>query len=821
MSEEVHVKIDGKTCIAQEGETILNIARRNNIFIPAICYLNGCSPTLACRLCLVDIDGKRAYSCNAKAKDGIEVITKSDEIEAERRAIMQVYDINHPLECGVCDQSGECELQDYTLQMGVQKQEFCIKDTHRPTQNWGLIHYDPSLCIVCERCITVSKDMIGDANLKTVPRGGDAIDKTWKEQMPKDSYATWNKLQKSIIGRVKEIDSQSESGECVAVCPVGALVTSDFQYKANAWELTKIPASNPHSSDCSLIYYDVKQTSIESAKEKIYRVSSEYSFAPLNGAARFGYDFQNEVEGKDEKTFKHIISCFQSGEIKQIEFSSFITNEEALILQKLKEKYKLNLVNEDALSYKIFLDNFSKTSGSSLYNGSIDEIKKSNFLISIGTFLRNDSPNTSYAFNNALTMNKGAGFYFHPIGDNVVEGFAKNIKIVEHKAGCEEGILYLILDKFGDKDKMSDRLKDILNALHVTKSKEITETIKEKVVEIVKDKETNEEKEVSKIVPKKVTKNIEYQTSKIYDLIGIEDLEDDFSSFLAKKDSFSLVVGEDLYVSKNAPKLARLLGLIQKFTPFNVTIIPTNTNTLGVSLICDLNKKEDIFTLGYNVKADITLCALGNGDLDMPALNQQEGTFTNINKRVVPTNVAIGFNGYCLNDLANSLGLNETYTIDYTKQLPIDKGYQSKNFDDLPNHFDNGGVEHRGYLLDIFQTDTEEFNEEIDIEDTSNEDLVYLANPINQFSPFTNKAHLLQTTAKLHVSEDYLKKRELKEGSMVKISDDKGHKIALCVKKDDNIKGLIPYLPTFDTKVDVKPFFDNSRFAKLSIEEIK
>ncbi len=501
----IKVTIDGKVCEAKEGESILRVARRNNIFIPALCYLTGCSPTLACRLCLVDIDGKRAYSCNAKAKDGMEVITNSEEITQERKAIMQVYDINHPLECGVCDQSGECELQDYTLEMEVESQHYCIADTHRPTQDWGLIHYDPSLCILCERCITVSKDMIGDNALKTVPRGGDKLDKEWKDKMPKDSYATWNKLQKSIIGRTKEIDPQEESGECVAVCPVGALVTKDFQYTSNAWELRKIPASNPHSSDCSLIYYDVKHSSIDDCQPKIYRVSSEYSFAPLNGAARFGYDFQNEVEGKDEKAFLNVVSTFQNGTIKQIEFSSFITNEEALILQKLKEKFSLKLVNEEAKRYQRFLSAFSKTSGTSLYNGNINEIKKSNFLISVGTFLRSDSPNISYAFNNALTMNKGAGFYFHPLGDKVVEGFSKNIKTVPHKPGVEEGILYLLLDKFGDKKSMNSDLRNLLNSLHVKKEKEVSENVKEKVTEIIKD-ENGDEKEVSKIVTKRLLK---------------------------------------------------------------------------------------------------------------------------------------------------------------------------------------------------------------------------------------------------------------------------------------------------------------------------
>ena len=182
---DIVVKIDGVECKAKEGEFVLNIARANDIFIPALCYLSNCSPTLACRLCLVEIDGKRAYSCNAKAKEGMNITTKNEEIEKERRAIMEIYDVNHPLECGVCDQSGECELQNYTMEMEVDSQSHCIPDSPRPATDWGKIHYDSSLCIVCERCVTVCKDMIGESALKTVKRNGAELPKEWKEKLQK------------------------------------------------------------------------------------------------------------------------------------------------------------------------------------------------------------------------------------------------------------------------------------------------------------------------------------------------------------------------------------------------------------------------------------------------------------------------------------------------------------------------------------------------------------------------------------------------------------------------------------------------------------
>ncbi len=827
-NDVVTVVIDGVVCEAKEGEYILNVARRNNIFIPAICYVPNCSATLACRLCIVEADGKRVYSCNAKVKDGMNISTTSEDILKERRAIMEVYDLNHPLACGVCDQSGECELQNYTLEMEVDSQRFSIKDTNRPTKEWNFIHYDSSLCIVCEKCVTICKDMIGEAALKTIKRGGETVDKSWKEKAPKDAYAMWNKLQKFVIGTASgdEELNCTMCGECVAVCPVGALVSKDFQYKSNAWELKKIPAANPHSSDCSLIYYNVKHNSIEDTNQKIYRVTNDYHFSPIHGGIRYGYDFENRVEKRDKEAFDKVIESLKT-RVDTIVFDSFITNEEALILQKLKEEYGYKLINPDAKAYKDFIENFSKTSGESLYNGDLSEIQKSNFIISVGSFIKNDNPNCGYAFNNALTMNKGAGVYFHPIKDLVVEKYSKNIITITNKVGSEEAILYLILDLFGEN--LPQKLDNYLKTFHSKIKKSVVEDVEQSIKEIVKkvivDEQSGEEKEVEeeieKVVIKKVEKEIEVDRNALLEIVGIDEaFNQKLEKLLLKKDKFSLIVGEDLYRHPRSTNLAKLLGLIQKHTKFSVVIVPSKTNTLGVSLICDLDEKEGKFSLGYNSKGNITIGAIGGEDLAMPALNQQEGTFTSINKRVVPTNVALEFGGYCLNDIANELGLKAEHTIDYTKKLPIEAGFKSVEFDLLPNEFKPSGEENRGYILQVSKNISSDDVEELDTVLVLDEDIVYLANPVHQFSPFTNKAHQLNQAGALYVSSEWLKKRGLKNGDLVKIQ--KGEdSLTIKVELDCMILGDIAYLPTFDTKLNTESIFlDGYRYSSVSIKGV-
>ncbi|UTJ06408.1 NADH-quinone oxidoreductase subunit G [Arcobacter roscoffensis] len=821
MSDMITLTIDGKSVEAKDGETILNTARANDIFVPAVCYLTRCSPTLACRLCLVEADGKQVYGCNTKIKEGMEISTVTPNIAKERRAIMEVYDVNHPLQCGVCDQSGECELQNYSLYMNVDSQSYSIKDIHRPTQHWGVMNYDPALCIVCERCVTVCKDMVGSNALSTVKRGADAIDKTFKAEMPKDAYAMWNKLNKSLIGY--DADACTDCGECISACPVGALVSHDFQYTSNAWELKKIPAANPHSSDCAFMYYEIKQESIDNhAQKKIYRVTNEPHFSTVNGAGRFAYDFENKVEAKDEVAFNKAIEAFSKADT--IKFNSYITNEEALILQKLAKQRGARLVNEDARRYQEFLKNYASTSGRSLYSSTLTDVHSSNFVISVGSYLKSDLPNARYAFNNSVIMNKGAALYFHPVADPVMEKIGKKGKTTDfiyHDAMAQEAILYFILYKFG-KD-LPASIKEFIDSKTEKRTKTVVETVKEKVVEIVKDEETGEEKEVSKMVPKKVEKEVEFEYNSFIEEFGKdENFLELVDSMLAKKDNFSLIVGEDLITHPNAANLAKLCGIIDRYTAFDIVILPTQTNTLGVSLICDLADEENGFVVGYNEKADFELSALGDGDLDIPALNQQEGTFTNVDKKVIPTNAALAHKGYNLNDIANVVLNDEIeYTIEYTEQLPLTGGFKAVDFDSLPNEFGNDRVEYRGYDLSVLvseASDDVELDLSSKIELVEDETVIYKANPINQFNEFTAIAHEFKDDLKSGVffSQSAFDKLELQEGDKVKVEAN-GQTLELNAYVDIQITGEVAYVSTFEKNSASKALFDTYRYSKAKV----
>ena len=291
---------------------------------------------------------------------------------------------------------------------------------------------------------------------------------------------------------------------------------------------------------------------------------------------------------------------------------------------------------------------------------------------------------------------------------------------------------------------------------------------------------------------------------------------------LAKKDTYSLIVGEDLITHPNSENLAKLCGIIDRYTEFNVVIIPSQTNTLGVSQICTLSSEIEGYSVGYNVKADFELSALGDGNLDMPALNQQEGTFTNIDKKVIPTNAALAFNGYTLNEIANEvLNTDIEHTIEYTSKLPIEKGYKAIDFDNLENKFGNDQVEYRGYDIQSYEVPTDDNVKEINIEKIvleQDEIFIYKANPINQFNEFTAIAHEFKENLQdgIFFSKAAFEKLELQKGDKVKVNAN-NQELELNAYLDVQIAGNIAYVSTFMKNSLSNVLFNTYRFNKAKV----
>jgi NADH-quinone oxidoreductase subunit G len=203
----------------------------------------------------------------------------------------------------------------------------------------------------------------------------------------------------------------------------------------------------------------------------------------------------------------------------------------------------------------------------------------------------------------------------------------------------------------------------------------------------------------------------------------------------------------------------------------------------------------------------------------MPVLSQQEGTFTNINKKVVPTNAAIAYNGYTLNDIANEiLEERKEYTVDYTSEI-----FNNIPFDDLENHYSNDQVEHRGYTIepkDVETCEVEVKSSGTTLEVQESEYIIYNGNPINQFNEFTAVANQLKNDiVALYVSQNVKSKLEIEAGDQVTISSN-GTNITLEVRVDETLTGDISYVPTFDRNMNTKELFDTCRFNTANIKKV-
>jgi NADH-quinone oxidoreductase subunit G len=324
------------------------------------------------------------------------------------------------------------------------------------------------------------------------------------------------------------------------------------------------------------------------------------------------------------------------------------------------------------------------------------------------------------------------------------------------------------------------------------------------------------------MVPKKVSKEVEVDENRLLELLDID--ADKWTAFmdknLKKKDRFALIAGPDLYTHPNSKNLARLLALVEKYTAFELTMIPPLTNTLGVALICDLDSEAGSYSIGYNTKGDFTLSALGDGDLDMPAMNQQEGTLTSIEKRVNPTNAALPYGGYVLSDIANALGLSARYTIDYTEQLPTAAGFHAEVFDNLPNRFENDGTEVRGYALENLAVAAgDEAVEKIDESLALEGDyIIYAANPVRQFTAFTMKPHQLTEPAGIYLSPAQLGVMGLAAGDEVRVKSATGEQ-SLHVVEDNKIDGSVMCVTTFDPNIKTEELFEAYRFTTASMHK--
>ncbi len=230
MSDDiVNIEVDGKPVEARPGQMVIEVTDKIGAYVPRFCYHDKLSVAANCRMCLVDIEGapKPIPACAQPVNEGMKVFTKSPRAIAAQKATMEFLLINHPLDCPICDQGGECELQD--LAMGYGRDVSRYNDGKRVVKDKDigpLVSTDMTRCIHCTRCVRFGEEIQGNPQLGTTLRGENVEISTYVEQ---------------------NIDHEL-SANIIDLCPVGALNNKPYRYSARAWEMVQRPSIAPH--DC-------------------------------------------------------------------------------------------------------------------------------------------------------------------------------------------------------------------------------------------------------------------------------------------------------------------------------------------------------------------------------------------------------------------------------------------------------------------------------------------------------------------------------------------------------------------------------------------
>lgn len=269
------VEIDGKTVEVENGKMIIEVADEIGVYIPRFCYHKKLSVAANCRMCLVEVENnkKTVPACATPISHGMKVFTKSPAAIRSQEAVMEFLLINHPLDCPICDQGGECELQDVSVGFGNDSSNYDESKRSVADEDIGpLIATEMTRCIQCTRCVRFGDEVAGLPELGGLGRG---------ENMHIGTY-------------VKQSLTSEVSANIIDLCPVGALTSKPYRFTARAWEMTQHPGIAPHDCLGSHVFLHTRRNKLMRVVPKEHEAINEiwlsdrdrFSYLGLNSTSR-------------------------------------------------------------------------------------------------------------------------------------------------------------------------------------------------------------------------------------------------------------------------------------------------------------------------------------------------------------------------------------------------------------------------------------------------------------------------------------------------------------------------------------------------------
>ncbi len=396
----LNIEIDGKALEVEHGSTIIDAADKLGVAIPRFCYHKKLSVAANCRMCLVQVEKfpKPLPACATPVAEGMKIFTRSKEAVEAQKSVMEFLLINHPLDCPICDQGGECDLQDIAVAYGASGSRYTEEKRVVFNKNIGpLISTDLTRCIQCTRCVRFLKEVGGMQELGLLGRGEHA----------------------EISAYVDKSVNSELSGNIIDLCPVGALTSKPFRYSARSWELTRRPSIAPHDSLGSHIEVHVKDNKVmrvlprekESINECWLSDRDRYSYEGLNSPDRLKVPMIKHNGAWQETDWKTALE-FAAGQIKDITkqhggeslgvlVSPNSTMEEGYLIKRLANSLGCGNVDYRLRQTDFRLD--GKRVGTPWMGVNIDEIEALDRILIIGSNLRNEHPLLAQRFRKAVT----------------------------------------------------------------------------------------------------------------------------------------------------------------------------------------------------------------------------------------------------------------------------------------------------------------------------------------------------------------------------------------------------------------------------------
>ena len=646
MTDQIKINVNGSEIISEPDQLIIEACEDSGIHIPRFCWHKRMDPVGMCRMCLVEIETPRGKalvpSCTTKVSEDLVVDTESDVVKKAQEGVLEFLLINHPLDCPVCDKAGECPLQDQTMAYGPGESRFVEDKRHfeKPIPISEIILLDRERCILCARCTRFSDEISGDPLIEFIQRGN----KTQVNTFPDEPFRSYF------------------SGNTVQICPVGALTSSSYRFKARPWDLKKVSST----SNCSSVGCSVELNVSQNKMLRILGEDNEYTNQGwLSDKGRYNFEYLHSEKRIQSPLFvdnpSKELSVNESMEIIGDQILTDIDTNISFIVGH-------NSTNEEYFALNSFIN-------------SLNENKKETSIQDLNVYISDDYLHEGY-FDDSYSLGQIKDLdsadtiilWSQDIKDNLptlylrIKQAVKNGKKLIIFGHTNTAMKNLSEEYFGEEVvsknfEFNIEISDIPNLSRLINGKEV-------LAIVGKSSPIQNMEPVSKLI------NHLNENSNLK-ILNCFAKGNTFGAF----QNFDLVKGMNDFVDEFDSSRRNLI--------FTIGSNPVNNSVYSQKI------KSNLISADYVVALDLfknETTELADIILPTTSFTEKEGTFTNLEMRTLMQNKILPAPGSSLNEweywamLLGKVGLEQSYDSEIQLNSLLCEGYTNK--DNLPS-FDN------------------------------------------------------------------------------------------------------------------------------------